>query len=190
MPTFNLTFSRSLAIAAVAVATILSGCVGIRQQQNAARNAEIAAIQAECKNKRLSGELKGFVGQVNCANPRIQEVNRRYGSAHMDLLDMILAKRLELAEKVDNHQMTGAQADVAEAEYKAQVTEIAHRRNLENSAAQAISDQATAAKTNAYTGMINTGAGMMTGGNSGRIICYNNPMASGTMPNPTVCQGF
>jgi hypothetical protein len=73
----------------------------------------IAALSAvkECKAKRLSGELKTYVQSAMCSNPGVVQAFSAVNYKHMDLIQEFVAKRLELAEKLDRRQITEAQGE-------------------------------------------------------------------------------
>jgi hypothetical protein len=188
------------------LALTLAGCGIARQQQAAARQQYIdglkqAAEEAkaailECKNKRISGELKTYVASAQCSNPQITEAFRRAGYRYMDLVGILTAKRLEIAEKIDNHKITEAQGTLEYAEYASHVSDEERHRNLEIINAQSNINRATAqdeaANRQIYLQMMNSGLNMMGAGqpSGGRVMCNNNSMASGTMPNPVICQNY
>jgi hypothetical protein len=78
----------------------------------AAGNEAAAAIN-ECKSRRLSGELKSFVQSAQCSNPRIIQAFSKANYRYMDLVMLMAAKRLQIAEQLDRNQMTEAAANVA-----------------------------------------------------------------------------
>jgi hypothetical protein len=163
-------------------------------QLSAIAKQEATAAVSECDNKRLSGELKTHVAVVQCSNPRIIEAFRRIGFPYMDTVTLATAKRLELAERLDKNQITEGQAQLEMAELKTRIATIERERNREARHDAAIREERNTA---ASLQLLQMGLGMLSGGGAGagssgggRIMCYNNPMASGTMPNPTVCQGF
>jgi glucose/arabinose dehydrogenase len=185
----------------------LTGC-GIAQQQQitAARqqhseamkqaNAEPKAAMLECKSKRLAGELVTHVSSVQCSNPRVIDAYERAGYSYMDLIRVMTAKRLEVAEEQDRGQSTEGQAELEIAEAASRITEEERRRNLEAADVNLrySREAARRAEVNRQEGvqMMQSGLDMMSRGQStgGRVICNNNPMASGTMPNPVICQNF
>jgi hypothetical protein len=78
----------------------------------AAGNEAAAAIN-ECKLKRLSGELKTFVQSAQCSNPRIVQAFSKANYRYMDLVNLMVAKRAQIAEQLDRNQMTEAAANAA-----------------------------------------------------------------------------
>jgi hypothetical protein len=197
---------KNIGLAAMLVLT-LAGCGIARQQQAAAArqqytdgikqaSAETKAAMLECKNKRLSGELKTYVASVQCSNTRITDAFQRAGYRYMDLIGLFTAKRLEVAEKVDNDKITEAQGTLEGAEYMSHIADEERHRNLEIINAQSNINHAAAqddaANRQIYLQIMNSGLNMMGTGrpSGGRVICNNNSMASGTMPNPVVCQNF
>jgi hypothetical protein len=125
------------------LAILLSGC-GLVQQaeqraQNEARAAKTkeaeqkdAAVLLECKEKRLSKEVKGWVGSVNCSNPRIYEIWREAGDPYLDLLGVELAARLVGAENVDKGKVTEAELLLQLAELRSRLTEERRKRDFAN----------------------------------------------------------
>ena len=79
--------------------------------------AEAQAAITWCRNRRLSGELATYAASADCSTPRILESYRRANYRYMDLVVSLSAKRRELAEAVDNHWMTEAQATSRLAEF-------------------------------------------------------------------------
>jgi hypothetical protein len=192
---------------AVMFALTLAGCGIARQQQVAAARqqyvdgikqagVEAKAAMLECKNKRISGELKTYVASVQCSNPRITEAFQRAGYRYMDLVGVLTARRTEVAEKIDEHKITEAQATLENAEYASHIADEERHRNLEMTSAQSNINRANAqddaANRQIYLQMMNSGLNMMGAGqpSGGRVICNDNSMASGTMPNPMICQNY
>jgi hypothetical protein len=188
-------------------ALTLAGCGIARQQQVAAARqqyvdgikqagVEAKAAMLECENKRISGELKTYVASVQCSNPRITEAFQRAGYRYMDLVGVLTAKRTEVAEKIDEHKITEAQATLENAEYASHIADEERHRNLEMTSAQSNINRANAqddaANRQIYLQMMNSGLNMMGAGqpSGGRVICNDNSMASGTMPNPMICQNY
>jgi hypothetical protein len=135
---------------------------------------EIEKIVNNCKEKRLSGEVKGFVGSVNCSNPLIRNAALKANYPYMDLIELYLAKKLQLAERVDARIMTEGDMQVALAQVLVDITDQERQRNQvarENQQRDAAAsaqlkaqqDAADAAKTNLYLNMIGQGLGMMSG---------------------------
>lgn len=91
---------------------------------------EMKAAIEECKNKRLSGELKTYVESAKCSNPRIVEAYKNANYPYMDLIGLFTAKRLELAEKIDNHELTEDQAQFQLAKLITQITDKERQRNI------------------------------------------------------------
>jgi hypothetical protein len=76
----------------------------IQQAMAQARSADV-----ECRNMRLSGQLLTYEASAQCSNPRIVEAFRKSGYRYMDLIVSLTAKRLELAEAMDQGRLTEAQ---------------------------------------------------------------------------------
>ena len=85
----------------------------------------------ECKAKRVSGELPTFAASVQCSNPRLIQA---FGAAHyryMDLIQMLAAKRLEIAKKIDRKELTEDQAKLEYAKLAMEITEAERQRDAE-----------------------------------------------------------
>jgi hypothetical protein len=74
---------------------------------------EAAAAINECKAKRLAGELKSFVQSAQCSNPRIIAAFNKANYRYMDLVTLMTAKRMQIAERLDRNLMSEADANVA-----------------------------------------------------------------------------
>jgi hypothetical protein len=81
-------------------------------EMQAAGNEAAAAIN-ECRAKRLSGELKTFAQSAQCSNTRIIAAFKKANYRYMDLVVLMTAKRAQIAERLDQRQMTEADANVA-----------------------------------------------------------------------------
>jgi hypothetical protein len=73
----------------------------------------VAALSAvkECKAKRLSGELKTYVQSAICSNPGVLQAFSAVNYKHMDLIRGFVAKRLELAQKLDRGLISEARGE-------------------------------------------------------------------------------
>jgi hypothetical protein len=89
--------------------------------------AQIAIM--ECKNKRLSGELKTYKVSADCSNPRFIAAFQRAGYRYMDLIFLMAAKRIELSEKIDTGQMTEAQSQLAFAQLMTVIVDKERQRD-------------------------------------------------------------
>jgi len=102
-----------------------------RTEKSSERDAYIASLKAslresaaagqECADKRKSGKLKNHRESVECSNPQIQKVFEHNGFPRMDLVAQYMEKRLELAEKMDRHEITQSQGDKESQEYGARI---------------------------------------------------------------------
>ena len=64
----------------------------------------------ECRAKRLRGELNSYVASVDCATPKMWLAFKAAQYRYMDLILWWVAKRHEVAEKLDRHELTETQA--------------------------------------------------------------------------------
>jgi hypothetical protein len=102
--------------------------------QSAAEMFKQAGVRAnaaimECKNKRLSGELKTYEASAECSNPRIIEAYQEAGYRYMDLVSLMTAKRLELAEEIDQGKITEAQAQLEFAQFMTGIADEERQRD-------------------------------------------------------------
>jgi hypothetical protein len=67
---------------------------------------EIQAIGDRCRSLRVSGRVRGFVGSVQCSNPGILAAYEKVDYPYMSLVNLALAERLQLAERVDEKKIT------------------------------------------------------------------------------------
>jgi hypothetical protein len=119
----------------------LTGCHTIRaiQADNAAKEQkarmqvakeEAATAVKECRDKRLSGELKTYLESAQCSGPRIIEAYQKAGYRYMDLQNLFVAARAAGAEKIDNKELTETQEQLQIAELAARLNAEEQRRNL------------------------------------------------------------
>jgi hypothetical protein len=90
---------------------------------------EARTAMIECKNKRLSGELKTYVASAECSNPRIVAAYQRAGYRYMDLMYLFTANRRESLEQIDNGQLTEAQAQLELAQLMTRIVDEERRRD-------------------------------------------------------------
>jgi len=95
-------------------------------------NAIADAALAECKAKRLRGELKTFKASVECSNPKVFAAYKDAGDPNLDLLNISLAARLVGAENVDKKRVTEAEYQLQLAELNDRLTEERRRRSFDS----------------------------------------------------------
>ncbi len=93
-----------------------------------AQNEMVAAI-TECRNKRIDGTLKTFVASAQCSNPRIVQAFSKANYRYMDLIAAFNAKRLQISERVDQNQLTEANAQVETQKLFASIVEAEKQRD-------------------------------------------------------------
>jgi hypothetical protein len=91
--------------------------------------AQSTAAMTECRNLRLSGELKTYVASAQCSNPRIVAAFERAGYRYMDLIVDYTTKRLELSEATDQGRLTEAQASAELAQFYSGLEDRARLRD-------------------------------------------------------------
>jgi hypothetical protein len=85
------------------------------------KEAEMAIT--ECRDKRLSGELRTHADSTKCANPRILRAFTSANYRYMDLIAWLTEKRRQLAENIDRHGLTDEQAQAVHEELFATIVE-------------------------------------------------------------------
>ena len=81
-------------------------------QREAAFASQAKSVLIDCKAKRDSGQLRGSVALVNCSNSRLADLWNWYQLGLDDLAALFLARRLEIAERVDQAAITEGQGQV------------------------------------------------------------------------------
>lgn len=114
----------------------------------------IDAIIAECNEKRIKKEIKGFKASVECSSPRVIAAWRERKFPYMDLIDVYEAARLVGAEKVDKGKLTEAEYNLQLAELRSRFTAESQRREIAVANTQAMQAQAQAANTQARAAML------------------------------------
>jgi hypothetical protein len=90
---------------------------------------EAKTAMMECKNKRLSGELKTHMASAECSNPQIVAAFQRAGYRYMDLIHLFTAKRRAVAEQVDKGTLTEAQAELEAAQFMVRIDDEERQRD-------------------------------------------------------------
>jgi hypothetical protein len=115
---------------------------------------KIDSIIAECNEKRLKKEIKGFKASVECSSPSVKAAWRERRFPYMDLVDVYEAARLVGAENVDKGKLTEAEYTLQLAELRSRLATEEQRRNLAVANTQAAQAQAQAASTQATAAML------------------------------------
>jgi hypothetical protein len=90
---------------------------------------KVAAVLQDCANKAAKGLIKSEGAYVKCSNARISQLTAAYPFRDSDLLAIVLAKRLEVAERVDNGLITSAQGELENATARQQTNDISMARD-------------------------------------------------------------
>lgn len=170
--------------ALLVTAFALSGCGLIAAQrqfvdQEALRQANM--IVAECRQRRLAGELKSNAESVRCSNDRVRQVIAESGYPYMDLVDLQLAYRLAVAQREDEGKITHEEVGLLIAELNVQLENEARRRAM---VAYQVDQHQQQAQQAAWQNAIS-----MMNDNLQREADRNALTAPTTMP-PITCQQF
>jgi|GEM_PF-3806921 hypothetical protein len=87
----------------------------------------IAAIK-QCREKRVSGELKTHADSAQCSNPQIAAAFQKAGYPYMDLVALFTAKRLEQAQKIDKAIFGGSEDEREFAKLALDIAELERAR--------------------------------------------------------------
>ena len=123
---------RQIILLAITVTLLLVGCTPLVAQRQQEVFSQTQAISEECHEKRLSGRLKGFADTARCSNDRIRQMWADAGFPYMDLVDLMAADRLAVAERMDKGELSIAEANVQMAEFGVRVINEAQRRDAES----------------------------------------------------------
>jgi hypothetical protein len=74
---------------------------------------EMVTAINECRAKRLAGELQSFTASAQCAGPRIIQAYSNANYRYMDLISLMVAKRLQITQRLDRKEISEADANVA-----------------------------------------------------------------------------
>ncbi len=106
--------------ALLAAALLLAACAGTQHQQSQRIQegwARAHAIAGECRARRLAGELPGHVASAQCSNDGMRRAIAGGGYPYMDLVNVYLARRLVVAERVDA-------GEISESQGKAEISDV------------------------------------------------------------------
>lgn len=105
----------------------------------------------KCGNMVKQGLLKTYVAYFECTTSYVNQACASDGCQYPDLIKLASAKKIEVAERLDENKMTVAQCDVAFAQIDADMVAEANKRDIATSnaiaqisSAEAMQDQANA----------------------------------------------
>ena len=107
---------RQIILFATTFTLLLIGCAPLVAQRQQEVFNQAQAISAECHEKRLSAQLKGFADAARCSNDRMRQIWADAGFPYMDLVDLMAADHLAIAERMDKGELSVAEANVQMAE--------------------------------------------------------------------------
>ena len=141
---------RRFAAVVIGILGLTAGCAGVDPTQQPAAadfrnpdtayhpeaiyfaNAVMENAIAGCRNRRINGELNGFVESAYCSNAKILLAYGWINYPHMDLVHMVAAHRLAASERVDKGEWSEAQAQTYLMELGTAVNaEVLHRQSLD-----------------------------------------------------------
>ena len=122
---------RQIILLATTFTLLLVGCAPLVAQRQQEVFKQAQAISTECHEKRLSGQLRGVADAARCSNDRMRQIWADAGFPYMDLVDLMAADRLAVAERMDKGELSIAEANVQMAEFGVRVVNEAQRRDAE-----------------------------------------------------------
>ena len=122
---------RQIILLATAFMLLLVGCTPLVAQRQQEVFKQTKAISAECHEKRLSGQLRGFADTARCSDDRMRQVWADAGFPYIDLVDLIATHHLALAERMDKGELSVAEANMQMAKLGVRVVNEAQRRDAE-----------------------------------------------------------
>jgi len=175
--------NRFILIGVCAVILTLSGCGLVRQQQMAKAKEEFKADETACEQGELT--RANAIERRDCINAAIVKHSEEINYPHMDLV-------LQLNAVNEKAAVLYSEGKITKDEYKVAVMQNAADAAKEEKAAAAVQAQSDARLNANIANWAYQQQTLMQANqpSSNRIICNNNPMASGTMPNPTICQSY
>lgn len=115
---------------------------------------KIDAIIAECNDRRIRKEIKGYKAAVECSSPGVIVAWRERHYPHMDLINVYEAARSVGAENVDEGKISEAQYKLQLAELQSRVAAEDQKRGLAMGNTQAAQAQVQAANTQAQAALL------------------------------------
>jgi len=122
---------RQIILFATTFTLLLVGCAPLVAQRQQEVFEQAQAISTGCHEKRLSGQLRGVADAARCSNDRMRQIWADAGFPYMDLVDLMAADRLAVAERMDKGELSTAEANVQMAEFGVCVVNEAQRRDAE-----------------------------------------------------------
>jgi hypothetical protein len=138
-----------------AVASLASTCMPPAHGQQSSASAWPAAVaryyagSKECWTRYAKKQLKTFTEATKCEDGGLVDSMAFAGYPYMDLVKVIVAEHLVIAERVDKRKTTVAEATAARAELESRMMSEIQRRDL---AAQKMRLEAAEARTRAQAG--------------------------------------
>ena len=123
---------RQIILLATTFTLLLVGCAPLVAQRQQEVFERAQAISTECHEKRLSGQVRGFADAARCSNDRMRQIWADAGFPYMDLVDLMAADHLAIAERMDKGELSIAEANVQMAEFGVRVINEAQRRDAES----------------------------------------------------------
>ncbi len=101
-------------VCAAIVLTLLVGCQTLQSDEAklAIMQEKERGILAECELKRLNGQLRTYAESTQCSNPVIIQAHLVAGDPAMDLVYLLTAFRLAVAERMDAGTLTRAEGNL------------------------------------------------------------------------------
>jgi hypothetical protein len=130
----------------VAIAVLVSDCGLMRQRELQAQTEQLKAksqaASQECDTTLPAGSPKTAMARAKCQTDALAIL--RPIMPYPDLMDLFIASRISIAERVQNGQLTIAQGNEIIAQKKSELVAEEQRRSLANRSISAQEDMASA----------------------------------------------
>ena len=104
-------------IALIAVCSVLfAGCQHNRDLEQRLGEEQRRAAREECEAARIATINKLWVDYEKCVQPKLRMIFLNIGNGYMDIFDLVQAKSMLIASKLDAKKITPEEADVEKAE--------------------------------------------------------------------------
>lgn len=98
------------------------------KEKHALIDGQIETVARDCRNRRIAGELDSYTASVNCSSPKIRQAYQSVEYPYMDLVDKLIARRLEVSQRLDSGELTEQEAKIENDKYSVYLTGLESQR--------------------------------------------------------------
>uniref|UniRef100_A0A7V3KMI8 Lipoprotein n=1 Tax=candidate division WOR-3 bacterium TaxID=2052148 RepID=A0A7V3KMI8_UNCW3 len=114
------------------------GCAGIKIQKI---KEQVAAVKEDCESKFKSGILANYSERAECLNAGFMKVYSDINYPYLDLIHLINAYRMAIAERIDRGELSFNEGELIMANVRVLITQEELRRNTDRAYAAAAAAQ-------------------------------------------------